>query len=60
MWLDLGGKGEFDVDIGAVVEFSDQGQIKLVDDEGDVSCKPRVVSVYHIMMCKNVQIFDPK
>ena len=37
MWLDLGGKGEFDVDIGAVVEFSDQGQIKLVDDEGEVS-----------------------
>ena len=34
--MDIGTGGEFDVPIGAVVEFSDQGQIKLIDDEGEV------------------------
>ena len=36
MWLDNTSGGEFEVPIGAVVEFSDMGQIKLIDDEGEV------------------------
>lgn len=52
MWLDLGGTGEFDVDIGAVVEFSDQGQIKLIDDEGDVSVYCLGVCLFYC--CKRI------
>ena len=33
VWLDNTKGGEFDVPIGAVVKFSDTGQIQLVDDE---------------------------
>ena len=29
--------------IGAVVEFSDQGQIKLIDDEGEVKTKTIII-----------------
>ena len=36
VWLDNTKGGEFEVPIGAVVEFSDGGQIKLIDDEGEV------------------------
>ena len=35
MWLDLTEGGEFELPIGAVVRFSDTGQIQLVDDEGE-------------------------
>ncbi len=35
MWLDHTTGGEFEVPIGAVVQFSDTGQIQLVDDEGE-------------------------
>ncbi|XP_019863708.1 PREDICTED: unconventional myosin-VIIa-like [Amphimedon queenslandica] len=34
VWLDITQGGEFEVPIGAVVEFSDSGQIKLIDDDG--------------------------
>ena len=37
VWLDNTKGGEFEVPIGAVVEFSDTGQIQLIDDEGEVS-----------------------
>ena len=36
MWLDNTAGGEFEVPIGAVVQFSDTGQIQLIDDEGEV------------------------
>ena len=35
MWLDHTSGGEFELPIGAVVKFSDQGQMQLVDDEGE-------------------------
>ncbi len=34
MWLDNTGKGEFELPIGAIVRFSDTGQIQLLDDDG--------------------------
>lgn len=33
MWFDNTQNGEFELPIGAVVKFSDTGQIQLVDDE---------------------------
>ena len=33
VWLDETSRGEFELPIGAVVKFSDTGQIQLVDDE---------------------------
>ena len=33
MWYDNTQNGEFELPIGAVVKFSDTGQIQLVDDE---------------------------
>ena len=35
MWLDNTSGGEFELRIGAVVKFSDTGQIQLLDDEGE-------------------------
>ena len=35
MWYDNTDGGEFELPIGATVEFSDTGGIKLVDDEGE-------------------------
>lgn len=35
VWLDNTQGGEFELPIGAVVRFSDTGQIQLVDDEGE-------------------------
>ena len=43
MWLDNTSGGEFEVPIGAVVEFSDMGQIKLIDDEGEVRASHEIV-----------------
>ena len=37
VWLDDTSGGEFEVPIGAVVEFSDSGQLRLIDDNGEVS-----------------------
>ena len=37
MWYDNTQGGEFEVPIGAVVKFSDTGQIQLVDDDEEVS-----------------------
>ena len=37
MWVQPEEKGEFNIPIGATVQFSDTGQIQLVDDEGRVS-----------------------
>ena len=34
MWYDNTQNGEFELPIGAVVKFSDTGQIQLLDDEG--------------------------
>ena len=36
MWYDNTQGGEFDLPIGAVVKFSDTGQIQIVDDDGEV------------------------
>ena len=35
MWYDNTSGEEFELPIGAVVKFSDTGQIQLVDDEGE-------------------------
>lgn len=35
MWFDNTEGGEFEVPIGATVEFSDSGQIRVKDDEGN-------------------------
>ena len=35
VWLDNTAGGEFEVPIGAVVKFSDAGQMQLLDDEGE-------------------------
>lgn len=37
MWLPSKIKGEYAVDIGAKVKFSESGQIQVVDDDGNVS-----------------------
>ncbi|XP_065177890.1 unconventional myosin-VIIa-like [Sycon ciliatum] len=34
VWLDLGSGQEYDVPLGAIVRFSDTGQMQLLDDEG--------------------------
>lgn len=43
--------GEFDVPIGAVVEFSDSGQLKLIDDDGEVSIPPCVLNRLYMCVC---------
>ena len=35
VWLDNTSGGEFEVPLGAVVKYSDTGQLQLVDDEGN-------------------------
>ena len=37
MWVPGKLTGEYAVDIGAKVQFTDSGQIQVVDDDGDVS-----------------------
>jgi len=39
VWYDNTQGGEFDLPIGAVVKFSDTGQIQLVDDDGEASIR---------------------
>jgi len=38
VWLPTKESGEYAVDLGAKVKYSEAGQIQLVDDDGNVSC----------------------
>lgn len=59
MWLDNTAGGEFEVPIGAVVKFSDAGQMQLEDDEGTdhwVSSKnASKIKVMHITSVQGVE-----
>lgn len=52
MWLPSKAGGEYAVDIGAKVKFTDSGQIQVVDDDGQVSSR---ASVYYC----NLYQFEP-
>lgn len=59
MWLDNTKGGEFEVPVGAIVKFSDAGEMQLVDDEGEehwVSSKnASKIKVMHPTSVKGVE-----
>lgn len=56
MWLDNTEGGEFEVPIGAIVKFSESGQIRLEDEEGnDHIIVPKNASKIKIMHPSSVE-----
>ena len=59
MWLNHTKGGEFEVPIGAVVKFSDAGEMQLVDDEGEehwVSSKnASKIKIMHVTSVQGVE-----